>query len=365
MHSDTNGMGNFVKHQTAIYGTIQKKLVRTTAIVGLGAAAVASVYNGVFLEALDLEPLAVIVQLVAAAVLAPLLLPLGEWAHEAWGLVAVLYFCFVYTPVTWFETEGLFGSMPFVVTVFMMLLIFLLSRRTQRAVTLLYLLTIVLLMAWDVMAARADAQQLEHAFTNAFSCLVMIVVGMLIFGYLKRKFVEMSDAIHEMSHRDALTGLYNARYLKDVLEDWEQRYVNKQIDEYYIAMLDIDRFKQINDQYGHDHGDEVLRQVAAIMEEAAAPTCACGRYGGDEFLIIARDVTPNEMFEACERFRVAVRGTRFTERGLCVTVSIGLERRSNVLSKEEVFKNADLLMYQAKRQEAGKESTERRMEARE
>jgi diguanylate cyclase (GGDEF)-like protein len=171
---------------------------------------------------------------------------------------------------------------------------------------------------------------------------------------------------HEMAFRDELTGLLGRRALNDRLKGLGRRYV--------IAMLDVDHFKQFNDTWGHDVGDDVLKMVAGCIDDVRGGGTAY-RYGGEEFSV----VFPGRTLEQCAphlegirravaRYHLVLRDTRQREvperiakarRGrrrqgrhaetVSVTISIGLaERNDRNQSPEEVIAAADAALYRAK-----------------
>jgi len=101
----------------------------------------------------------------------------------------------------------------------------------------------------------------------------------------KSKQAKYIETIHEMAIRDELTGTYNRRHVLELL-DFEKNRSSRGGGIFCLAMLDIDHFKNVNDMYGHLTGDAVLRAVAIIIDKNLRQTDICGRYGGEEFLIV-------------------------------------------------------------------------------
>ncbi len=158
-----------------------------------------------------------------------------------------------------------------------------------------------------------------------------------------RKF---SHKLTEMDHRintDPLTGLLNRRGM--------QFFTKGMIDSkvpFSVLLIDIDHFKRINDTYGHDEGDEVLKTLAKIMLENFRKNDLCCRHGGEEFIVIIPNVNKQEVYESAERFRHAVETYIINNVGR-ITVSIGIAswpESSN--SFTEVLKIADNNLYHAK-----------------
>ncbi|QRM42261.1 PleD family two-component system response regulator [Rhizobium sp. BG4] len=156
----------------------------------------------------------------------------------------------------------------------------------------------------------------------------------------------------ELAVTDALTGLNNRRYLDNHLNVLFNRSMarGKPLS---VLITDIDRFKQVNDTYGHDAGDEVLKEFAnRIRSTVRGADLAC-RYGGEEFVIIMPDTSPEVAAAVAERLRASVETSGFTLKStgeeLKVTASFGIASRlSSVLTPDQLMKQADLALYEAK-----------------
>ena len=106
---------------------------------------------------------------------------------------------------------------------------------------------------------------------------------------------EMSEALRGFSLHDQLTGLGNRRFLIDRLNEETER-ANRKNGQYSLAILDVDFFKQVNDRFGYDVGDEVLCRIARAIEEGLREYDHCGRWGGEEFLILLPDTSLEPRF---------------------------------------------------------------------
>ncbi|HUO07556.1 MAG TPA: response regulator [Phycisphaerae bacterium] len=168
---------------------------------------------------------------------------------------------------------------------------------------------------------------------------------------LNAQLLDLNGKLERLAVTDELTGLYNRRQALLRLEE-KSMHADRYGDALSVAMLDIDHFKMINDTYGHDAGDEVLRQVAATMQASVRATDTVCRVGGEEFLIILPAQTAEEAANSAERCRAALAKLPCMVNGvqIAVTVSIGIgSRRVNHGSATALLKDADNALYSAKR----------------
>lgn len=169
---------------------------------------------------------------------------------------------------------------------------------------------------------------------------------------LQEKLTEIHDLqiqLRELAHRDPLTGLYNRRHLDSELA----RILGEEplAPALSLLLIDIDHFKRINDQFGHQAGDQVLARLAGVLTSHCRKDDVICRYGGEEFVIIMPEVAPALAQQRAERIREAFAGmeVRLLQRRLKVTLSIGLAGYpGHALTAEGLFRCADQALYQAK-----------------
>lgn len=156
----------------------------------------------------------------------------------------------------------------------------------------------------------------------------------------------------ELAVTDPLTGLHNRRYLDNHLKTLFNRALvrGKPLT---ICITDIDRFKQVNDTFGHDAGDEVLREFANRVRATVRGADLACRYGGEEFVVVMPDTTPETAAIVAERLRSMVENKPFSLRGnptgLQITASLGVATIGpGVETPEQLLKQADRALYQAK-----------------
>ncbi|MGH7017918.1 MAG: diguanylate cyclase, partial [Caulobacteraceae bacterium] len=158
------------------------------------------------------------------------------------------------------------------------------------------------------------------------------------------------DSSLELAVTDPLTGLHNRRYMTGQLGALVER-ARLEGEPVAALMIDLDRFKQINDCFGHDVGDEVLREFALrLATNVRAVDLPC-RYGGEEFMVIMPETGLADAERVAERIRLHVAGSPFRLAGelLTVTISIGVAASLGENdSPEALLKRADAAVYEAK-----------------
>lgn len=162
---------------------------------------------------------------------------------------------------------------------------------------------------------------------------------------------ELNIALKEAATHDPLTALANRRPLIERLKAEVER-SERLGHTFCVAMLDIDRFKRINDRHGHDVGDTVLIETARVMEAEVREYDLCGRWGGEEFLIILPESTLALADDIVRRVRgcIGQLKVRVGDEVLSITVSAGLAQyRGDGESYSELLNRADAALLQAKR----------------
>lgn len=148
---------------------------------------------------------------------------------------------------------------------------------------------------------------------------------------------------------DPLTGLNNRAALYEHL-DMLLRYADSEGFSLHVAMIDIDRFKSINDTFGHHVGDIILKRVAAAIREGVGLTDFAARYGGEEFAAVFTDRVLEEAYGTLEKIRRDVESMVHPEtKGIRVTISVGLYPYGKGMDKEVLLEQADFCLYRAKR----------------
>ena len=161
---------------------------------------------------------------------------------------------------------------------------------------------------------------------------------------LQRQLIRAREAYRYQARHDGLTSLYNRTAIVEILKH------ALDTGPVSVAMLDVDHFKQINDQLGHDVGDRVLVELGQVLSQSLRPEDTVGRLGGEEFLLVLPGVDTWEAARVGERLRQRVEDLQVTEAGrvLRVTVSVGVATAAGHTPYTELLKRADRTMYAAK-----------------
>jgi diguanylate cyclase (GGDEF)-like protein len=162
--------------------------------------------------------------------------------------------------------------------------------------------------------------------------------------------VILSQELDRMSRTDELTGLSNRRDMYEWLKQESYRYERNR-NPFSITLCDIDHFKNINDVFGHDCGDLVLKNVARLLTDSVRKQDRIARWGGEEFIILHPETNLGNAELIAERMRKTIENSSFTyqQHDLHLTLSFGTAMKTENSTVEEVIKHADENLYHAKR----------------
>ncbi len=170
-------------------------------------------------------------------------------------------------------------------------------------------------------------------------------------GFIRlSKFAKVLTKLNERAILDELTNVYTRKYFNEFMDDLMS---NKKRGEITMISIDIDYFKQVNTDYGHDGGDEVLKIVAKTMKDflRTSRDDYLFRLGGEEFAIILFNINPLDSYNVADALRKIVKGTKIkmpSGEMLNVTISVGVAIARSVDTRESLYKRADELLYEAK-----------------
>jgi len=207
---------------------------------------------------------------------------------------------------------------------------------------------------WRTRTLRARAMALENVVDQRTRDLREQTTRLIVADQDKTRLLhqlqDKSEAFERQAREDALTGLQNRRSLDERLADAFDEAARAQ-QPLSFALLDIDHFKRINDEYSHAAGDEALREVARVLSRVLDGEAMLARWGGEEFAVLFPRMTLDTARARCETAREAIAAMpcdAFAP-GLNMTLSGGVCERSGLSHHEKLVSRADQLLYEAKR----------------
>lgn len=233
------------------------------------------------------------------------------------------------------------------------LFFFLLGHRRGGALVLALFFSSALLLFRPEWFALDTNYSSSASYRFLLAYLVLFWVSFLV-EYIRfqtrARLRETKDHLNLQARTDELTGLSNRRGFKQYLGEVEQR--SKMSDSFAVIVGDLDHFKQINDQYGHEVGDFVLRETAKTLKSLVRSEDLIVRWGGEEFLLLLVDTDLNGAQILAEKIRQKISSTHFsTDQGkLAVSMSLGVDAQKVGGDLYATLGSADRAMYEAKRQ---------------
>jgi diguanylate cyclase (GGDEF)-like protein len=173
---------------------------------------------------------------------------------------------------------------------------------------------------------------------------------MLVIRFLRQRAFLLERELTRITQHDSLTGIYNRRYLTELAER-EVTLARRHRRELSVLMLDIDHFKRINDTYGHDIGDRVIRAVTEACLAGVRSIDHVGRIGGEEFVCVLPETDAVAAQACAERLRRTIENSRLPppNHGITFTVSVGVAVLKPAHQNwQALLKDADVALYRAK-----------------
>lgn len=159
-----------------------------------------------------------------------------------------------------------------------------------------------------------------------------------------------TTAMENLARIDDLTGLYNRRYTLELMKIEHERFVRNG-NPFVLAIMDLDYFKQINDTYGHQAGDYVIKSVSAIMKDCIRPYDVLTRWGGEEFILLLPETQLSDALNVCKRIndKISLSQLLYDGTSIDVSITIGLAESNPLLSLDMLIKRADEALYRGKK----------------
>jgi diguanylate cyclase (GGDEF)-like protein/PAS domain S-box-containing protein len=158
------------------------------------------------------------------------------------------------------------------------------------------------------------------------------------------------DQLKKEASEDALTGVANRKYMQAIIESKIREYKTVGVP-FGLSFIDIDNFKRVNDTYGHEIGDEILKLMVKTVSSSLRKHDRIGRWGGEEFIILLTDIDQDGLALVSEKIRQLVENSklRLPEQELSVTISMGSSKVCEDDTVDSLVQRCDQLMYQSKK----------------
>ncbi len=190
------------------------------------------------------------------------------------------------------------------------------------------------------------ALELKDERVEASQIMANILADALVNYNMEKELQQSNRDLARLSATDKLTQLFNRMKLDEVLEN-ELARVKRNGPPFSVIIIDVDHFKAVNDNYGHHQGDQVLISLADILRSNLRVTDTYGRWGGEEFLIIAPNSSLDNGLQTAEKLRMAIEEAVFPS-GIRITCSFGVTISKPEDSVSEILIRADQALYEAK-----------------
>ena len=203
--------------------------------------------------------------------------------------------------------------------------------------------------AYGLLSPQTPDFMHPDAVHAGFSYLVMLLTLGNVIGLGWLSFCVHREELKTLAQTDALTGLLNRGAFEDLLRR-ELHRCERDRQSVSLILLDLDYFKQVNDEHGHMVGDDVLRRVGMMLRAGTRPSDVLARFGGEEFVILLQDAAPRPAEQVAERLRADMAALDDLPRDLSLTGSFGVAVSSRGETASELLARADEALYRSKRE---------------
>lgn len=193
---------------------------------------------------------------------------------------------------------------------------------------------------------------LANLFISAFILCIFYVVCVIVLRFEKKKnaaSIQKEIEYHQTQQKliiDELTEVYNRKALRQAFQDMEEEACEN--NSYVFVMIDIDNFKALNDNYGHDTGDECLKEFASILRNHCTEDAMPFRFGGDEFCILLKNTPLESVISTCKSIERDLKNSEVSRTSMPMTASFGIACYDNKMTAPELLKHTDSTLYRAK-----------------
>lgn len=224
----------------------------------------------------------------------------------------------------------------------------LLSLRGGREVLILFSVPFALCLGWLALQG-ANLLETMYRLTDPLMMLVIAMIASELFYRIRGQQFALQRELRELASIDALTGLHNRRELENRISE-EMSRSRRHAEPMSIVIGDLDRFKRVNDSFGHAVGDDVLRAVGERIRRNLRTEDLAVRWGGEEFLLLLPSTDEQQAVGVADKIRQAIadRPVACGDREVPVTISFGVAQLGSDEQVSELVRRADDAMYRAK-----------------
>lgn len=236
-------------------------------------------------------------------------------------------------------------------------LLILKARRIRNLTDILFFISVTItayMMFYSCKGFRGISAFIKSIKGGDYSCKIdgnneeCVKEVVSAFNTVLARIKEGEEESESMTITDPLTGAYNRRYFDLRINEEMNRYIRYSTI-FSLSLIDIDHFKQVNDTFGHQIGDSVLKEVVMLIKQNVRDTDIVARYGGEEFVVIYPFTPRLGVLTQVERLRSVIEGHKFAGLDRQVTISIGAADSAGKSSPDQIIQEADSSLYVAKR----------------
>lgn len=257
----------------------------------------------------------------------------------------------IYLPMAWLTSPGSFSAMSFYSVLLIFISLILAERYWEFLIPFIGLLEMILLLSYEPLHTeqyQLYAPMNARAIDLCINFSVVIITLFIISLTLNRYFDDEHQKLFKTSITDPLTKVFNRRYLFQRLE--EVHFIaSKYGTTFTLLMIDINHFKQINDTYGHNIGDQILSELGTVLIHSSRNQDIPARFGGDEFILLLPDTNYEQASIVAERITTAFKPTCEQYADIFLDLAIGITENHN-LEISAILQLADEQLYKHKRE---------------
>lgn len=325
---------------------LKTKLLKIIIVTGIFASIIGIIVN----THLEYPTYSVLVHVIGLALLISMFIMVdNKISLETVSIIIFAYYCYIYTPLNWFY-EGIYGSVTFTSFVFGAFIVLLLEGKTKKIFINSYNILLVILSSSELIyiySKDAVKEYMDFIIHN-ISYFLMYFIFIYTLTVFKALYDSHREELRKLSIKDVLTGVYNRGYINRLLEENIEKYkIDNKI--FSLILCDLDGFKAINDNLGHDAGDKCLICFADFIKESLGENGILGRIGGDEFIILIPDKNKDETQVLAMDLINKLDGFYIDGIGTVLKMSIGISDIKESGNLYEIIKLADERMYISKK----------------